>query len=370
MEIAIIGVKGIPVVYSGFETFVEEFSTRLVKDKKFKVTVYCRSPYVDKNRKKYKDVRLVALSVIKRKNLETILHSFISTIHACIFGKYDIIYYVGVGNAIFTIFPRLIGIKTIINVDGFDWRREKWGSLAKSYLKLSSYMAMYFPNAVVTDSLVIKRYYSQKHKKQYYYIPYGYMDKFNDKNSQKILKKYALLKNKYFVWVGRIVPENHPEDLLLAFSRLKTDFKCVLIGDNFYKDKYTDEILSYGVKNPNVIFTGFLDREEYAVLVKNAYAYMETKRSGGTHPSLLEAMGFDNLIISNNNPANKELLKSNAFYYNTDLDLLRKLEYIINPNFKNGLKYRKAVKSTVEKFFNWEKIIGEYKILLLSFGNK
>ena len=369
MKIAIIGIKGIPVIYSGFETFINEFSTRLVKDKNYKITVYCRSPYVEKNKKEYKDVELVTLPAIKSKNLETLCHSLISTIHACFFGKYDVIYYIGVGNAIFTVFPRLIGVKTAINVDGFDWRREKWGSLAKTYLKLSSYLSIYLPNAVVTDSHVIKNYYSNKHKKRYFYIPYGYMDNFNNKNSEAYLNKYALKKNKYFVWVGRIVPENHPEDLIKAFLKLKSSMKCLFIGGNFYKDTYMDKIINSASKNPNIIFTGFLNRKEYASLVKNAFAYIETKRSGGTHPSLLEAMGFGSLIVSNNNPANKELLKSNALYYGTDKDLFKNLKYILSSNFKTNPEYRKAVKKTAEKSFKWEEIIKDYKLLFSSLKN-
>ena len=366
MKIAIIGIKGIPVIYSGFETFIDEFSTRLIQDRNYKVTVYCRSPYVEKNKKEYKSVKLITFPAIKNKNLETICHSLISTIHACLFGKYDVIYYIGVGNAIFTIFPRLIGVKTVINVDGFDWRREKWGSLAKTYLKLSSYLSIYLPNAVVTDSHVIKNYYLDKHKKKYFYIPYGYMDNFNNKNSETYLEKYGLKKNKYFVWVGRIVPENHPEDLINAFFKLKSPIKCLFIGGNFYKDTYMNKIISSASKNTNIIFTGFLNRKEYASLVKNAFAYIETKRSGGTHPSLLEAMGFGSLIVSNNNPANKELLKSNALYYSNDKDLFKNIKYILSPSFKDNLRWRKGVKQTAEKSFEWEEIVKSYKQLFSS----
>jgi len=368
MKIAIIGIKGIPVIYSGFETFAEEFSTRLVQDKNFKVSVYCRSPYVDKNKKKYKGVKLITLPTIKSKNLETILHSFACTIHACFFAKYDVIYFIGVGNAIFTLFPRLLGIKTMINVDGFDWRREKWGNFAKSYLRLSSYLAMYLPNIVITDSLVIKEYYSQRHKTKYIYIPYGYMDNFKNKNSTRILNKYNLEKNKYFVWVGRLVPENHVEDLLLAFLKFKTDFKCVVIGDNFYHDEYTEKIFNFVKENKNIIFMGFLNREEYASLVKNAYCYVETKRSGGTHPSLVEAMGFGSLIISNNNSTNKKLLGLNAFYYDNFSDLLKKIEFITKSGSKKYIKdYRKGVKNIAINYFNWENITRNYKQLFLSF---
>lgn len=362
MRIAIIGIKGIPVIYSGFETFAEELSTRLVKDPKYKVTVYCRSPYIDKEIKKYKGVELNVLPTIKTKNLETIFHSFFSTIHACIFGNYDVIYYLGVGNAFFTIIPRLFGIKTLLNVDGFDWKREKWGSIAKSYLKLSSYLATIFPNIVITDSLIIKNYYSKKNNSKYVYIPYGFMDNLKDKNALETLKKYGLEKNKYFVWVGRIVPENHIEELLEAFLRLNTKLKCVIIGGNFYEDSYTKKIFNYTKVNKNIIFTGFLNREDYAVLVKNAFCYVETKRSGGTHPSLLEAMGFGCLIVSHNNKSNQLILRKFAIYYKNINELLTKLDYITDRDFKkHNIDYRKGVMEDALKYFKWEEIINEYK---------
>src|SRR3989344_3204407 len=101
MKIAFIGVRGIPVVYSGFETFAEELSTRLIK-RGHKVTVYCRSQYVDKSKRTYKGVDLVTLPSLKSKNLETFTHSFLATLHACIFSKFDAIFFIGVGRPIFS----------------------------------------------------------------------------------------------------------------------------------------------------------------------------------------------------------------------------------------------------------------------------
>ena len=366
MKIAFIGIRGIPVIYSGFESFSESLSINLVK-KGYDISVYCRSSYVDSKIKIYKGVNLITLPTFKSKNFETFIHSFLSTVHTCIFLRPKIIYYLGVGNTIFTLFPRFFGIKTVVNVDGLDWKREKWGFIAKFYLRLSESIAVVFPNRIITDSQFIKKYYIEKFNKTTTYIPYGFDPTLNREYSllrEKLLKKYNLKRNKYFVWVGRTVPENHIEELVIAFKNVKTDFKCLIISDNFYQSEYGDYIRKIIETDKRIVLTGFLLKNEYAVLTKNSFCYVETKRSGGTHPSLIEAMGLGCLIVSNNSVANKQILKNSAFYYNIRNyveSLAKALEKILslNQDKKNkGLKLRS--KKIVNTEFNFELIAKKY----------
>lgn len=366
MKIAIIGIRGIPVIYSGFESFTENLSTDLAK-KGYNITVYCRSPYVDRNTKIYKKVKLVTLPTLKSKNFESIIHGFFSTVHACFFLRPKTIYYLGVGNSILSIIPRVFGIRTVVNVDGLDWRREKWGFIAKSYLKLSEYVATIFPNKTITDSLFIKRYYREKYNKKTTYIPYGFDENLNKTDSlleKKLLKKYKLKINRYLVWVGRIVPENHLEELIIAFQKVKTNYQCLIIGDDLYKSKYKNYIKELSKHDERIIFTGFLPKKNYAVLVKNSFCYVETKRSGGTHPSLIEAMGLGCLIISNDSVANKQILRDITIYYNIEqaIESLRKiLRKILNMNSSQLIKRIKLKSKMITNIkYNFRLITKKY----------
>lgn len=361
MKIAIIGVRGIPVIYSGFETLAEKLSLGLV-ERGHKVTVYGRHGLAPKA-KRYRGIRLVNLPAPRSKNWETFVHSFLSTIHACIKREFDLIYFIGVGSVVFAILPRILGIKTVVNVDGLDWRREKWGPVGRVYLAASEVLACYLADAVITDSMFIKRYYRRKFGKETFYLPYGYEPHLG--RDAGILKNLGLDKGKYFVWVGRLVPDNHPEELLTAFRGLRTPFKCVVIGDDRLGGSYKKKILALGKKDPRVVFTGFLEREKYSALVKNAYCYIETKRSGGTHPSLIEAMGFSTLIVSNDHPAGREILGKGALFYQkgSTPNLKKALREALSMSSKDRGRLTKEAQEAVRQRYSWEKITKGYEEL-------
>lgn len=340
IRLAFIGIRGIPVIYSGFESFAELLGEELSR-KGFDVWAYNRLPYCDKNKKKHKEINLINLWTIRSKNFETLIHSFFSTLHAIFFLKPNIIYYFGVGNAVFTFIPRFFGIKTVINVDGLDWKRKKWGKIASLYLRISQYLATILPNITITDSLYMKDYYLRHYEKKTIYIPYGFDERLltlGKDIENNLLKEYKIKKNRYFVWVGRIVPDNHLDELIYAFKKLKTDYKCVVVGEDVYNSEYKKLIYSLTKNDRRFIFTGFVKRDVYAILVRNAFCYVETKRSGGTHPSLIEAMGLTKFIVSNDYLANKQLLKKHGFYYKANSKHVGLLKAIIF-SLKLGKKF-------------------------------
>jgi len=368
MNIALIGIRGIPVVYSGYETFSEVCSTELVK-KGHEVTVYCRSAYVNPKKKSHKGVRLVVLPTIKSKNFDTIFHSFISTIHAC-FSSYDTILYLSVGNSLFSFLPRLFGKRTVVNVDGMDWKRKKWGRFAKWFLNTSEWLATFLPNEIVTDSDFIEKYYLDKYRKKSVYIPYGGFTKLNLTNTHKLLKKFGLKRGNYFIWNGRMVPDNHIEDLVLAYKKVKSAFKCIILGDDLYSDTYKNYLLSLASGDNRFIFPGFVAHDTAGILIKNSYAYVETKRSGGTHPSLVEAMSLGALIVTDDCSANLDVLNGTSYIYNAKVgpnDLKRVLRRMINPKNKNkNNTLKKAARTHYLQQYGWQQIISKYENVLRS----
>ncbi len=366
MNIAFIGIRGIPVVYSGYETFSEICASELVK-RGHTVTVYCRSAYVNPKKKSHKGVRLIVFPTIRSKNFDTIFHSFISTIHAC-FSHYDTILYLSVGNSLFSFLPRLFGKRTVVNVDGMDWKRKKWGAFAKWFLNTSEWLATFLPNEIVTDSDFIEKYYLEKYNKKSVYIPYGGFTNLNTTNSQKILKKYGLTRGKYLIWNGRMVPDNHIEDLVLAYKGVISPFKCIILGDDLYSDEYKKQLLAYAGDDKRFIFPGFVAHDTAGILIKNAFAYVETKRSGGTHPSLVEAMSLGALIVTDDCSANLDVLNGTSYVYNAKIgfnDLKRVLQRMINSKNKNKNKTLKKVTRThYLQQYGWQQIIRKYENVL------
>jgi len=365
MKITIIGIRGIPVTYSAFETFAEVLAIELVK-LNHKVSVYNRNKYVSANRKRYKGVTLINLPSIEKTNFSTLSHSLLSTLHACVINRPDLILYLGVGNTIYSVLPRFLGIKTVVHIDGLDWKREKWGFVARKYLKISERLAAQLPSQTITDSVYMLRYYKKSYHKDIEYIPYGYFPQPPAKNVVPLLKKYKLTKNEYFVWAGRLVPENFVDEFILAFKNLKNkSIKALIIGDDLYESEYKKNVFKLIKSDSRIVSTGFIKHEDVLLLTESSLAYIETKRSGGTHMTLVEAMGAGTLVVSNLNKTNKDVLANSALFYpqkNSVNNLNRLLKDIsLTPEKFNHL--RKEVKERAEKYYRWDMVVNLYEKL-------
>jgi len=365
MKIAFLGSRGIPACYSGFETFYENLSVRLVQ-RGHNITVYNRKQYVDYPSKYYKGVRLVTLPTIQSKHLDTLFHTFISIIHAA-FQRYDIAYFCIVGNSPLTILARLLGMKTLLNVNGEDWKRGKWKAFAKTYLKFCERIATLFSQVIISDSKVISKRYLEKYKTKTIFIPYGANITHNSDVSY--LRLFELEKEKYILFVGRLVPENNAHHLIQAFKQLKTNYKLVVVGDAPYAESYKQELKR--IANNNVIFTGYLFGEGYQSLSSNCYLFVLPSAVDGTRPALLDQMGFGNCVLVNNTPANLEVIGDAGIYFdghNGTLSLNCKLEYLLS-NPETVIDYRKRARERVEKHYSWETVTQKYEELFASLLN-
>src|SRR5579871_1985759 len=168
MRIALLGTRGIPANYGGFETFAEELSTRLVS-RGHQVTVYCRQRPAQS---RYRGVRLQYLPTVRHKYLDTVVHTFVSTAHL-LAHRTDVALYCNAANALFTLWPRLAGVPTALNVDGIERKREKWNALARAWYLISERLATFFPTAMITDAHAIQDYYRAHYGKNGVLIPYG-----------------------------------------------------------------------------------------------------------------------------------------------------------------------------------------------------
>src|SRR3990172_12925868 len=171
MKIAILGTRGIPANYGGFETFAEELSTHLV-ERGHKVIVYGRTNNVRYSQPYYKGVRIILLPTIPHKYLDTVANSFLSIGHV-LFQDVEVVLICNAANSIFSFLPRLVGKKTAVNVDGLERQRSKWNALGRGWYRLSEWLSTFLPNAIVSDAQVIRDYYRERYGKESVFIPYG-----------------------------------------------------------------------------------------------------------------------------------------------------------------------------------------------------
>ena len=359
MKIALLGTRGIPASYSGFETCVEQLGQRLVQ-RGHDVTVYCRSHHITYEGSHYKGMRLVKLPTIANKYLDTMVHSFISSLHA-IPQRYDIGLYFIAGNSPVTWIPRLVGTKTILNVDGLDWKREKWPPLARKYIQFAEFLATKLPNVYITDSHVVQGYYRDRYGEEPAYIPYG--SDVEILPPAETLAKYGLQPGKYILFVGRLVPENCAHHLVEAFRELDTDLKCVIVGDAPYAEEYIAGLKELAADDQRIIFTGYVFGNGYQELGSNAYVFVESSGVGGTHPALVEAMAFENCVVTHNTPENMETIGEAGFSYDGKVgarDLRRVLEELLKDPDKVE-SYRHKARQRAQSVYSWETVTDSYE---------
>lgn len=369
MKIAILGHRGVTVNYGGFETFAQELGPRLVK-KGYRVTSYDRLySGTQKRRQTFKGVRVTYLPSIKNKFLDTITHTLFATIDV-LYKRYDAVIVLNVGNAPFAALIRLFGMPVLFNVDGLEWKRRKWGIFAKSYLRFCSWLAPKIATQLITDAKVVQDYYKDKYNADSVMIPYGgYPIRVKITDLEKDL---GVRPNEYFLYVSRFEPENNPDLVVKAFEQTKSGFKLVMVGGSTYSKKFEEDIRS--TNDPRIIFPGFVYGKDYKKLQQNAYAYLHSRDVGGTNPTFVEAMGYGNCILANDNKFSREVGGDSALYYKLSKhnisDLAKKIDYVAaHPEVVQKMR-KKAQKRMLEKY-SWDTVVKQYSELISdSVGSK
>ncbi len=349
MKIAIIGTRGIPASYSGFETCVHETSINFAASG-HQVRVYCRRGRVGNDITKLKGIDLVFLPFIKGKNIETFSHTLISVIHI-FFNRVEVVQVYGAGNGWFIPLLRLFGIPVIFMIDGLDWHRAKWNRLAKIFLKYGGYIGARFAKYSVSDSKhVISILSSEFPNLKFVYIPYG--ANILGAADSEISGKLDVIKDDYFLFVGRFVPEKNVLLLVKAFEKAETKKKLVLIGGSAYTDDYEASIRKTSCDR--IVFAGFIYGSEYEQILKRCFAYIQPSALEGTSPSLLAAMGAGAAVLVSDIPENREVVNSAGFYFKTNdgEDLTKMINWLDKNPDSVVLKRGKSIER-VSKYFAW-----------------
>ncbi|MGC9948229.1 MAG: DUF1972 domain-containing protein [Bryobacteraceae bacterium] len=355
-RIAIVGTRGIPANYGGFETFAEELSTRLAA-RGHTVTVYCRSrsaPCAD-----YRGVHLQYLPTVRHKYLDTISHTFISTLHL-LAHRVDVALYCNGANAVFTVLPRLFGMPVALNVDGLERLRKKWNGAAKAWYLVSEWLATFLPNEVVTDARAIQNYYSRRYQKRTTFIPYG--AETGKVESTAALAELGLEPGRYFLYVSRMEPENHALEVRQAFERVRTDMKLALIGDAPYARDYIRQVRD--TRDPRIVIPGAIYGRGYHELDSHCFAYIHATEVGGTHPALIEAMGRGALVLYRDTPENAEVAGDAGLPFRDDL--AEKIAQALTMSDAGREALRQRARERVRRHYCWDAVASAYENLFQS----
>ena len=366
MRIAILGTRGVPASYGGFETFAEQLSTRLVA-RGHEVTVYCRSHYVSPRQLEYRGVRLKVLPTIQHKYLDTVVHTFLSALHAAAGGHYDAALVCNAANAPFTSILRLTGTPVAINVDGLEHKRKKWNWLGRRYYLLAERLAVRLPNETVTDARVIQEYYMAHHRAPSTMIAYG--AEVERRPDRAAVRAWGVEPNRYVLYVSRLEPENNAAMVIEAFKKVRTPHRLLVVGDAPYAHEYIKHLRALARRDRRIIFTGFVFGDAYRTLQQNAYCYVHATEVGGTHPALLEAMGYGNCVLTLATPENIEAVGEAGIHYTDARDLAAKLQRVLRDGAIVNA-YRQRAQLRVKERYDWEHVVDKYEDLFAKMANQ
>ena len=354
---AIIGSRGYPIVYSGYETFVKEVSERLVQQN-IGVRVYCQKHLFSTRPKNVNGVDLVYVPTLQTKSLNQLVHSFFCMLHAC-FSKVDVILVVNAANGPFGFISLLAQKKTLINVDGLEWLRPKWKGLGQVYFKFAAKLATLFYNTIITDAEAMRQVYLSTFNTHSTVIAYG--ANIRHAKNPELISQFGLQPNAYFLIVGRLIPDNNSDLLLEGYLKANTHKKLVIVGDVPYQDAYAQRMKAHA--SNQVLFLGYVtDSEVLAELYHQSFAYLHGHEYGGTNPTMLKAMAYGTAILALDTVFNREMLENGEFGWffqkTSDSVALYLQQAENNPQSVETLKAK--ARNGITQKYNWDEVTRAY----------
>lgn len=359
LDVAIAGTRGVPACYGGFETFAEELGRRL-GERGHVVTVYGRPHYVGSLPRRYLGMRVVPVTSPRGKHLETPLHT-LATAVAARRARHDVVLLCNAANAFTLPLFRLGGARTVINVDGIERRRRKWGRLGRLWYTLGERLALALADRPLADAQVIRDYYAARHGRRLELIPYG-GDRCRERVDPGRVRRYGVEPGRYALVVGRLEPENNALHVVRAFRRVPGDDALVVVGDAPYARDYKARLRE--AADGRTVFTGGVYGDDYFALQQNAACYVAAGEVGGTHPALLEAMAFGGPVVANDVPEHREVLGDAGLYYRPDdeLDTAGRLREVLEDQDRGRTLVERA-RARVARRYRWDDVALRYEEL-------
>jgi glycosyltransferase involved in cell wall biosynthesis len=397
VKIAILGTRGVPARYGGFETFAAELSTRLAS-RGHEVSVYCR----EGGEEWWKGVQRIVLPSIPHKYLETVSHAFLSALDALRRG-FDVILVCNAANAFVLPLLRARRFPVAINVDGIERRRRKWNLLGRIVYAIGETLSVWFANRVVADAEVIASYYREQHSTEPLVIPYG--ADFPEEADTDVLDRLGLKRRNYLLYVSRFEPENNPLEVVRAYENLSAiaplpaargeggrrpgegsraeslirpsgtfsprggekDTNLALppllmVGQGRYAPRLVKELHRHA--GDRILFPGAIYGPDYRTLQRNALLYIQATEVGGTHPAMIEAMGAGGAVLAHDTPENREVGGDAVGYFRlrpSETLSLAIRDWLEHAETREGFRARARARS--RERFDWTAVTDAYERL-------
>jgi glycosyltransferase involved in cell wall biosynthesis len=355
LKIAILGTRGVPPQYGGFETFAAEIGTRLVQ-RGHEVTVYCRSA----GDRMWNGIHRIVLPAIGHKYFETVSHTFFSAIDA-MRRDFDVALLCNAANAFTLPLLRAARIPVAINVDGIERKRRKWNAAGRFVYLSGEAFSVSFANRVVADAEVIANYYRQHFGIDAQVIPYG--SEFPAEADTDILRRLGVAPQRYILYVSRFEPENNPLAVVRAYEKTNAEVPLVMVGAALYDRELDAELRRHA--SPRVLLPGAIYGADYRTLQRNALFYVQATEVGGTHPALIEAMGSGGAVLALETLENREVGGDSVGYFRLGADETlsdRLREWIVHAEPRES--YRLRARRRAAERYNWDAVTGAYERLL------
>jgi glycosyltransferase involved in cell wall biosynthesis len=299
------------------------------------------------------------LPTIRHKYFDTIIHAFLSALDA-VPSRFDAALICNAANAPFAPILRFTGTPVAINVDGLEHKRKKWNWLGRRYYLLAERLATILPNVTVTDAQVIHDYYQARYNAPSTMIAYG--SEVERRPDRETVRRWRVEPNRYVLYVSRLEPENNAHLVIEAFKRVRTAYRLLIVGDAPYAHEYINDLRARARGDKRIIFTGFVFGQDYRALQQNAYCYVHATEVGGTHPALLEAMGYGNCVLTLATPENIEAVGEAGLSYSDEIELAEKLQRVLRDG-SLVQSYRHRAQVRVQKNYDWNRIVDLYENL-------
>ena len=357
LKVAIMGAKGYPYVYGGYDTLIRELGERLVK-RGVHVRVYNHRALFPQKPRFVNGIECIYTPAIESKQLTQLSHSFFSMVHAC-FSDVDVIFVVNSANGPFGVISRFFRKKTVINVDGLEWLRPKWKGFGSKYFLWASKMSTRFYDQLINDSDEMHRVYMELFKVDSKVIAYGANPRAD--SDPALIEKWGVKSHDYFLIVGRLIPDNNADLIIEGFLKSDTKRKLVIVGDVPFEDDYATILKNK--QDDRLLFLGYVtDQDELAAWYSHCFAYFHGHEYGGTNPAMLKALGFGCAILALDTPFNQEMLQNgkHGWYFKKTADSVQDIVEAAESSTERMSYFRSIAREGLIQRYNWDYVTDQY----------
>jgi len=361
LRIALLGTRGVPARYGGFETAIEEIGQRLAR-RGHSVTVYCRQPQDGpENPKQFLGMRLVTLPALRFKSVETLTNSALSSLHAMGSKGQDVIIMFNSANAVYLPLLHARRLPVAVHVDGLEWRRSKWTGAGERFYRSAESLAVRWADALIADARGIGDYYRDEFGAQTEFIPYG-APQLSDLLADR-LQDLQLESKEFHLLVARFEPENNVDLILRGYLRSSAKMPIVVVGAAPYSDGYTAEIRRLAARDSRVRLIGSIwDQNLLDQLYCHARLYLHGHSVGGTNPSLLRAMGAGTAVGALGVVFNQEVIGSDAWLFRDPAEVAALIEQAERTP-QQADEYGESLQRRTAEKYQWEDVAHRYEQL-------